>query len=181
MEALRLPPIVTRIDRWFEAGVLGRQGGRFDAPAHLISSVADRSKLWTGLAVLRAATDHRQGRSAAVRMITAVGLQSLVVEGVVKRLFARQRPVDSVVPLRFGARRPPSSSFPSGHSASAACAAVLLSEGTAWGPPLALLAGAVAWSRMQTGLHHATDVAVGLAIGTGVGLAVRNHWPLARR
>ena len=82
------------------------------------------------------------------------------------------------MPLRFGARRPPSSSFPSGHSASAATAAILLGDGTPLGVPLGLLALAVAASRLQTGLHHASDVGAGLLLGTGVGLLAKRAWPL---
>ena len=176
-----LPRFVARIDSRVEAVILARQGGAFDAPAHLLSSMADRSKLWTGLAVLRALTDRRNGRVAAVRMLATVAVQSAVVEGGLKKIFARNRPVDSAVALRFGARRPPSSSFPSGHSASAACAAVLLSDDTAWGLPLAVLAGGVAWSRVQTGLHHASDATAGVVLGTVVGLCVREAWPLPHK
>ncbi|GAC1339840.1 MAG: hypothetical protein NVSMB29_07840 [Candidatus Dormibacteria bacterium] len=154
------------------------QGTILDGPGHLLSSAADRSKLWIALAVLRAVAEGERGRAAAIRVAVVVPTQSAVVELGIKRLFDRRRPAASPVPLRFGARRPPSSSFPSGHAASASCAAILLAEGTRCGAPLALLAVAVAASRLQTGLHHASDVVAGALLGTLVGLVVRRVFPL---
>ena len=107
-----------------------------------------------------------------------MAIQSALVEGLVKRATRRDRP-GSDVPLRFRARRPPSTSFPSGHAASAAAAAVLLADGRpGWRAPLAVLAVGVAWSRVQTGLHHLSDILAGLALGAAVGLLVRRLLPL---
>src|SRR5262249_13056485 len=132
---------------------------------------------WAGLALLRAVRDPARGRQAAVRCLVVAGVQSGVVHFGVKRVVNRRRP-ESTIALRFGAKRPPSSSFPSGHAATAATAALLLADGDPWGPALVALAAAVGWSRVQTGLHHATDVAGGLALGTITALAIRRLWPL---
>ncbi|MFN2451963.1 MAG: phosphatase PAP2 family protein [Candidatus Dormibacteria bacterium] len=154
------------------------RGTALEGPAHLLSSAADRSKLWLALALLRAAVQGRAGRAAALRVAVVVPTQVVLVELGIKPWARRTRPDTGALPLRFRARRPPSSSFPSGHSASAAAAAILLTEGTSLGAPLGLLALGVAASRLQTGLHHATDVGAGLLLGTAVGLATRRAWPL---
>ena len=173
-----LLPRVHALDLSVEAWIAARRSGPLDAAAHLLSSAADRSKLWAAIAVVRAVADPDTGRRAGARALVTVAIQSALVEGLVKRSTRRDRP-DSHVPLRFHARRPPSTSFPSGHAASAAAAAVLLSDGMpGWRAPLAVLAVTVGWSRVQTGLHHVSDVLAGLALGAAVGLMVRRLLPL---
>jgi membrane-associated phospholipid phosphatase len=169
---------IAGLDAAAESWMAARRSGPTDAVAHLVASAADRSKLWVGIAAVRAAGDQRTGYRAALRAIAVVGLESAAIHAVVKRLFRRDRPVTQV-DLRFGARRPPSSSFPSGHAASAATAAVLLADGMpGWGMPLSVLALGVGWSRVQTGLHHTSDVAGGLAIGAALGWGVKRVLPL---
>jgi undecaprenyl-diphosphatase len=174
-------PLLQRIhglDSAVEAWAAGRRSGPIDATAHLLSSAADRSKLWAAIALVRALTDRETGRQAGARALVTVAIQTALVEGLVKRATRRDRP-GSDVPLKFHARRPPSTSFPSGHAASAAAAAILLADGRPrWRAPLGLLALGVAWSRVQTGLHHVSDVLAGLALGAAVGLLVRRLLPL---
>jgi membrane-associated phospholipid phosphatase len=43
-------------------------------------------------------------------------------------------------------------------------------------PGLVPLAGAVAYSRVHTGVHYPSDVVVGVGIGIGSGLLTA-HWP----
>jgi membrane-associated phospholipid phosphatase len=166
------------VDRAVESWAAARRTGQLDAVAHALSSLADRSRLWVGVGALRAALDGRRGRLLAVRAITIVAVESALIHLVVKRLFQRTRPAVDVS-LRFGARRPPSSSFPSGHAASAATAALLLADGDReWTVALGVLATAVAWSRVQTGLHHATDAVAGMALGAGVAMLARRFLPV---
>jgi membrane-associated phospholipid phosphatase len=67
---------------------------------------------------------------------------------------------------------PSSTSFPSGHSGSAAAFAVsvgdLLPELSL---PLRVAAAVVAFSRVYTGVHHPSDVVVGAAVGAVLGRA----------
>jgi undecaprenyl-diphosphatase len=70
---------------------------------------------------------------------------------------------------RVAHRVPVSSSFPSGHSASAAAFAVGVGVEAPWlALPVGLLAAAVAYSRIYTGVHFASDVIAGVAIGATV-------------
>ena len=65
---------------------------------------------------------------------------------------------------------PTSPSFPSGHSASAFAFANAMSGELTWVAfPVHFLAGAVAWSRVHTGVHFPGDVVVGALIGSAVG------------
>lgn len=172
-----LPKAIDRFDERVDAVLDRFRTGRTDSAAHVLSSLADRSVLWVILATLRALRGRPGDARAAVRMIAVVGVESAVVHGLVKRVFVRERPTTSAV-LRFGARRPPSSSFPSGHTASAVTAAILLSDGTRGGILLGPLAAAVGWSRAHTALHHASDVLAGAAVGAAVGVVTRRLMPL---
>jgi undecaprenyl-diphosphatase len=102
----------------------------------------------------------------------AVAASWTVAEGA-KYLFDRARPFiwdTEIAPL---IKTPSSSSFPSGHSATAAAGALTLSV---LYPPLApalVLAGAlVVLSRVYLGVHFPFDVLAGVAIGTLTAAAV---------
>lgn len=143
----------------------------------LLSRAADHSVLWMAIGALLAA-GGRRARRGAVRGLIAVGVTSAVTNAVLKPAFRRQRPGHRL-PL---VPRPGSFSFPSGHSASAFAFATAASrELPGLAPLLMPLAGAVAWSRARTGVHHRADVLIGSAIGAGLGLAVpaqleRRRW-----
>jgi diacylglycerol kinase family enzyme len=77
-------------------------------------------------------------------------------------------------------RLPTSTSFPSGHTASAAAFATAVGmelPRLRW--PLAAAASAVGFSRVYTGVHYPGDVLAGAALGIGVATATRRSWPLA--
>ena len=69
---------------------------------------------------------------------------------------------------------PGSTSFPSGHSASAFAFATAVGDELplAW-PPLHAVAAAITHSRVHTGVHYPGDVLVGSLMGTGAAVAVR--------
>ena len=110
-------------------------------------------------------------------MTAAMGAESLLVNGVVKSFFRRTRPPWEVArPLRV--RKPLTSSFPSGHATSAVSAAMMLSEDDELWPLYVAIAAVVATSRIYVRIHHASDVAAGLALGVGLGLIGRRLAPV---
>jgi undecaprenyl-diphosphatase len=119
---------------------------------------------------------------AVLRGVAAIGGASFTVNAVAKPLLPRRRPAWEDVPV--GRRlnpneRPSSSSFPSGHAASAAAFITAVTmESPALGLAMVPVAAAVAYSRVHTGVHYPTDVGAGLLLGSGIALATRRWWPL---
>ena len=105
----------------------------------------------------------------AVRGVVSLGAASLITNQVSKRLHRRRRPDPARVGLKRLRRQPKSSSFPSGHSASAAAFATGVAiENRPAGFLLAGLAGLVGLSRVATGAHYPGDVLAGFALGAGI-------------
>jgi membrane-associated phospholipid phosphatase len=138
-----------------------------DRPLRRISRLADHSKLWLGIAGLLAAVPGRP-RHAAATGVLAIGMASATVNIVGKGITRRRRPdpVAALVPIGRRVRMPGSSSFPSGHSASAFAFATAVSSDVPWlSLPIYFLAASVAYSRVHTGAHYPGDVVVGALVG----------------
>jgi undecaprenyl-diphosphatase len=133
-----------------------------------VSAAADLSKIWLGSAVVLAAAGGATGRRAAANGLASVALASAVVNLVLKPLGARHRPDRAAhnVPAARHVAMPHSTSFPSGHAASAcAFAAGVAAELPAAGVPLGGAAAVVAYSRVHTGVHYPVDVIAGSVAG----------------
>jgi undecaprenyl-diphosphatase len=132
-----------------------------------LSRAADQSKLWIGVAALLAMTGPR-GRRSAVDGLASIAVASGVVNLVLKPLRGRRRPdrAAHAVPIARHVDMPRSTSFPSGHAASAvAFASGVAHELPAAGVPLQAAAALVAYSRVHTGVHYPTDVIAGAVVG----------------
>ena len=152
----------------------------------LLTRAADKSKLWMAVSAALAATGDTRARRAAVRGMGSIAAASLLANQVGKRAVPRRRPLLRDVPTaRIAHHVPTSSSFPSGHSASAAAFAVAVSkEFPELAVPIGLLAGGVCFSRIFTGVHFTSDVLAGAALGAtvaGIGIAAapaHHHEPV---
>src|SRR6266496_2740069 len=90
-----------------------------DRGFRLLGHAADHSRLWFAIAAPLASRKGAQ-RRAGLRGVAAIGFASFGASLVGKRLFPRRRPAAELLPVeRRMSRRPTSSSFPSGHAASA--------------------------------------------------------------
>jgi undecaprenyl-diphosphatase len=149
-----------------------------------LTHAADHSKLWLGIAAVLAAAPGKP-RRAALEGLVGIGCASAAVNIVLKRAMPRRRPdaVGAAVPLPRTVTMPGSTSFPSGHSASAfAFASAVGRELPAASLPLHLLAATVAYSRVHTGVHYPGDAVVGSLVGSASGaLASRLATSLTRR
>ncbi len=139
---------------------------------------ANHSVLWLAVSVGLAATGNKRARRAALRGLVGVSIASTTANVVAKGLTGRARPVNEI-PVRRPVNVPKSTSFPSGHSASAAAFATGVAlEMPQLAVPVGVAALAVGVSRVVTGVHYPSDVVAGFAIGTAAGAATLRWWPL---
>jgi undecaprenyl-diphosphatase len=144
-----------------------------------LGRAANHGGLWFGVAAGLALTRSATARRAALRGAGSLALASAGANLLAKPLWGRRRPLADTVPLgRRLLRQPVTTSFPSGHSASAAAFATGVAlESPLLGALVAPVAAGVAASRVYTGAHYPGDVLAGVALGTGAALLTRRWWP----
>jgi membrane-associated phospholipid phosphatase len=160
-----------RVDAALYAAIAQTPTPTLDRAMARLSDAADYSRLSLAVAAVLAATGGRRGRRGAAMGLASIAVTATVVNVVLKPLGRRRRPdrVTEQVPVARHVRMPSSTSFPSGHSASA------FSFATGVGavlPPVAVplrgLAALVAYSRVHTGVHYPGDVVAGALVGTAL-------------
>jgi membrane-associated phospholipid phosphatase len=157
-----------RVDEW-------RGHPTVDRVMYAASAVGDFSLFWHLVGSARSLAPDRRPRDA-VRISALIGLESLVVNGVVKRAFRRRRPAwEQERPRTL--RRPRTSSFPSGHASSAAAAVAILAPGDPLWPLYAAVGAVVASSRVYVKVHHPSDVVAGAFLGLALATVARRVWP----
>jgi undecaprenyl-diphosphatase len=142
-----------------------------DIAMRRLSGVADHGKLWFATAAALALLGGPSGRVAARRGLVSLGIASGFANLVAKPLSARRRPARNEaeeLARRRHVQMPRSSSFPSGHTASAfAFATGAANAQPLLSAPLRILAALVGYSRIHTGVHYPADVLAGAFVGVG--------------
>ena len=172
------PPAFPRRVRWLEdaervdvalyAAIAQTPTPGLDRAMARLSHTADYSRL-SLVAAAALAAGGRRGRRAAAVGLASVGVTATVVNLGMKPLGRRSRPDRAVerVPVARHVRMPSSTSFPSGHSATAFAFATGVGHVLAPAAiPLHGLAALVAYSRVHTGVHYPGDVVAGALAGT---------------
>lgn len=173
---------------------IGHAVGRFDAevdrawerlrgnPAvdrvfYSASALGDWSLIWHLLGSAQAAVDRSNGWHRLARLSASLGVESALVNGAIKSMFRRTRPVHEGE-RPHALRMPATSSFPSGHASSAFMAARLLADRSRLGPVWYGVAAVVATSRVHVRIHHASDVIGGAVLGVALGEIAARVLPL---
>ncbi len=133
-----------------------------------LSRAADHSKLWFAFAAALAVFGGPSGRRAAGKGLVSLGIASGFANLIAKPLTTRRRPArkEAEELARRHVPMPRSTSFPSGHAASAvAFASATADAQPILSAPLRALATLVGYSRVHTGVHYPADVLAGAFIG----------------
>ncbi|MEU5895176.1 bifunctional phosphatase PAP2/diacylglycerol kinase family protein [Streptomyces venezuelae] len=164
--------------RWFERVASARLPGAEQVLPPLSRS-ANHGRLWLGTAAALAVVGGPAAKRAARRGVGALALASVTTNAVAKYAVRRRRPVLTTVPaMRRLSKAPWTSSFPSGHAASAAAFAVGVAlEAPRYGALLAPVAAAVAFSRVYVGVHYPGDVLAGCVLGAAAAAVTCYWWP----
>jgi membrane-associated phospholipid phosphatase len=163
-----------RIDRWFEPA---RGVPALDGLAKAITGLGDHGLMWAATTAWRA-RHTGPDRARAVRALAIAGVGSGIVNRTLKAAVGRTRPDRAGLQLTEGGipvREPTTSSFPSGHTLAAFCAATVMSQRNDRSGNVLLFTSAslVGISRLHLRAHHASDVVGGAAIGAALGLIGR--------
>jgi undecaprenyl-diphosphatase len=157
-----------RLDRSIYTAIARTRTPLLDGSMRALSRAADHSKLSLAAATTLAIAGGPDGRRAAGRGLASVAVTATVVNALIKPVAWRRRP-DRAGASVASARMidmPRSRSFPSGHTAAAFAFAVGAGRvRPRAGPPLALLAALVGYSRIHTGVHYPADVIAGALCG----------------
>ena len=136
----------------------------------LISKLGNGGIIWLVLSGLLCV--FPKYRKAGVTMLTALALDVLLCNVMLKPLVGRMRPftVNTGVELLINA--PKDFSFPSGHTAAsfAAAFALLFVKNKLWIPSM-ILDSLIAFSRLYLYVHYPTDVLTGILLGLIVSVA----------
>jgi membrane-associated phospholipid phosphatase len=166
---------ISRVDHAVYGAVASTTTPALDAPMRRLSNSANGSLIWLAIAGGLAVAGGVRGRRAALAGLTSIAVSSAVVNVALKRLYPRERPDRATAGVIFSrqTRMPESASFPSGHSASGfAFATAVGHQIPLLSFPLRVLAAAVAYSRVHSGVHYPGDTIVGSLTGAVVGLMV---------
>jgi membrane-associated phospholipid phosphatase len=158
------------LDAAIYAAIARAKTPAIDEAMRRLSRAADYARLWVAVAGGLAIAGGPRGRRAAARGLASVAVAATLANVVAKPLSARRRPDrrGNRVPALRRVRMPRSSSFPSGHSASAfAFATAVAHVLPALAEPMRTLAALVAYSRVHTGVHYPGDVLAGAVLGVG--------------
>jgi undecaprenyl-diphosphatase len=152
------------VDRQFLVWIASLRHPWLDTLLAAASDVGARGFIWLVVAGILFVFPLR--RAGAWRVVLTIGFTFLLVDTILKELMWRARPFEVLPDLPVLVTRPVTSSFPSGHAASAFAGAVATARVLPEARVLFFgLACVIAFSRVYAGVHFPTDVLAGSLLG----------------
>jgi undecaprenyl-diphosphatase len=129
-----------------------------------ITSLGNLGLVWIVISIIL--ISNKKYRSIGLMCISALILNTILGEGILKHLFERQRPFVSMPTIHLLIDKPTSFSFPSGHtSTSFAVAGIIWSQLKKYRVYVVLLACLIAFSRLYLFVHYPSDILGGIVQG----------------
>jgi membrane-associated phospholipid phosphatase len=152
------------VDRQLLVGIASLRHPWLDTLLAAASDVGTRGFIWLVVAGILFVFPLR--RAGAWRVVLTIGFTFLLVDAIFKEFLWRARPFEVLPELPVLVTRPVTSSFPSGHAASAFAGAVATARVLPEARVLCFgLACVIAFSRLYAGVHFPTDVLAGAILG----------------
>jgi membrane-associated phospholipid phosphatase len=179
-----LTALVRQLAEWESAAMQAAAGYRWEPLTLLFVLASAWWVKWPLFAAIGACGDLRCRKRVPFVAVTALGAAAAagLAVSLVKGISDRARPPLADPSLAVVGSVPDSTSFPSGHSATAFATAIVV--GFAYPRlrlPLLALATLVALSRVYLGMHYWSDVLAGSLLGAAIGLTTVWLIRLARR
>ena len=161
----------TDLDRALFLAIFHLKWAPLTGVMRLFTVAGTAGALWGFLAAAAFVLTGLQLSNLLIPWVSVVGSWTLAESA--KYLFDRARPFIWDIEIAPLTKTPSSSSFPSGHSATAAAGALTLSAlYPSFAPLLSAAAFLVVLSRVYLGVHFPFDVLAGVAIGTTTAIVV---------
>lgn len=129
-----------------------------------ITNLGNMGLIWILIAIALLFTN--KFRKVGILMLCALVINTILGEVILKHMFQRPRPFNTLQHLDLLIKKPQSYSFPSGHTSSAfACAVILAYYVKKAAVPSIILACLIAFSRVYLTVHYPSDVLAGIVLG----------------
>ncbi len=129
-----------------------------------ITSLGNSGFIWVAIAFLLLL--NKKTQSWGILLVTALTFEYILGDGLLKQIFARERPFNRFPEVEILIRKPGSFSFPSGHTMSSFTAATVIFYCNKYaGLPAYILASLIGFSRLYLFCHYPTDVLGGAVFG----------------
>lgn len=157
---------ITNLDiQWFYLVNQSMHNAFFNVVMPIISNAGENGLIWLFVALLLYLSGPNMRRTSFL-MLVALFISFVVGEEALKHIFQRPRPFLSLEGVNLLIASPGSFSFPSGHTANAFAASLVVARKVsrlAW--PVLLLAVIMSFSRVYVGVHYPLDVLGGALLG----------------
>lgn len=130
----------------------------------IITSLANFGVIWIIIALSLLLTE--QYRISGIMVISALVLNTILGEGIIKHIIKRERPFAKEDNNRLLISKPITYSFPSGHTSSSfAVTGVLIATNITISIYVMILSILIAFSRIYLNVHYPSDVFSGVLLG----------------